>query len=146
MATGKYPSDRQDQFMLRLPDGMRQRLKEAAESNQRSMNAEIIARLEISLRADELDQEAVTLESTKLAQTAIDEMQRMGKVLKWMREQQEATVNLLTHIAGTNGHLSPEFMTILRGMMARKDQDANDFPKHADDEELSLVVHDEDNK
>ncbi len=40
-----YPSDRQDQYMLRFPDGMRDQLKVAAEQNGRSMNAEIIARL-----------------------------------------------------------------------------------------------------
>jgi hypothetical protein len=38
----------QDKVMLRLPDGMRERLKEAAKSNTRSMNAEIVARLEES--------------------------------------------------------------------------------------------------
>lgn len=34
-----------DQFQLRLPPGMRDRLKKAAEESNRSMNAEIIARL-----------------------------------------------------------------------------------------------------
>ena len=34
-----------DQIKLRLPDGMRDELKEAAKVNGRSMNAEIIARL-----------------------------------------------------------------------------------------------------
>lgn len=35
-----------DKFMLRLPDGMRDRIKGAAEVNNRSMNAEIVATLE----------------------------------------------------------------------------------------------------
>lgn len=35
-----------DQFPLRLPDGMRERIKSAASANQRSMNAEIVAALE----------------------------------------------------------------------------------------------------
>lgn len=35
-----------DQFSLRFPDGMRDELKEVAKANGRSMNAEIIARLE----------------------------------------------------------------------------------------------------
>ncbi|SFB82155.1 Arc family DNA-binding protein [Tropicimonas isoalkanivorans] len=35
-----------DKFMLRLPDGMRERIKKAAESNNRSMNAELLATLE----------------------------------------------------------------------------------------------------
>ena len=39
----------QDKFMLRLPDGMRERLKMAAAENNRSLNAEIISRLELTL-------------------------------------------------------------------------------------------------
>lgn len=35
-----------DQVKLRLPDGMRDELKEAAKVNGRSMNAEIIAKLQ----------------------------------------------------------------------------------------------------
>lgn len=35
----------QDKYVLRLPDGMRDRIKAAAELNGRSMNAEIVARL-----------------------------------------------------------------------------------------------------
>lgn len=44
-----YPSRTADQFVVRFPDGMRDRLKEAAATNGRSMNAEIIARLSESL-------------------------------------------------------------------------------------------------
>lgn len=44
------PNDDQHQFkdryMLRLPDGMRDRIKSAAEANNRSMNAEIVATLD----------------------------------------------------------------------------------------------------
>ena len=35
-----------DKFMLRLPDGMRERIKAAAEQNGRSMNAEIVQALD----------------------------------------------------------------------------------------------------
>lgn len=42
----KAPSRSQDQFIVRLPDGMRDRIKAAAEANNRSMNAEIVATLE----------------------------------------------------------------------------------------------------
>lgn len=45
-----FPSDQQDKFMLRLPDGMREKIKVAAEANKRSMNAEIVARLEATFR------------------------------------------------------------------------------------------------
>lgn len=40
------PSQSQDKFVVRLPDGMRERIKAEAEANNRSMNAEIVARLE----------------------------------------------------------------------------------------------------
>lgn len=35
-----------DRYMLRLPDGMRDRIKAVAEANNRSMNAEIVSALE----------------------------------------------------------------------------------------------------
>ncbi|WP_276313258.1 Arc family DNA-binding protein [Ochrobactrum sp. A-1] len=50
----------QDKFMLRLPDGMRERVREAAEQNKRSMNAEIIARLEASF-SPATDQGGITV-------------------------------------------------------------------------------------
>ncbi|MBD8906551.1 Arc family DNA-binding protein [Methylorubrum zatmanii] len=43
------PAKDQDKFVLRLPDGMRDRLKVEAEANKRSMNAEIVARLDATL-------------------------------------------------------------------------------------------------
>ena len=36
-------------FMVRLPDGLRERINEAAEKNHRSMNGEIVARVDGSL-------------------------------------------------------------------------------------------------
>ena len=45
MSRGNYPSAKQDQFMLRLPEGLRQRIKAAAEANGRSMNGEIATTL-----------------------------------------------------------------------------------------------------
>jgi hypothetical protein len=41
----EFPSQTQDKFVLRLPDGMRDRIKHVAENNNRSMNAEIVATL-----------------------------------------------------------------------------------------------------
>lgn len=42
----KEPIQPQDKYVLRMPDGMRDRIKRAAEKNNRSMNAEIVAALE----------------------------------------------------------------------------------------------------
>jgi hypothetical protein len=42
----KFPSQIADKFVIRLPDGLRDKIKEAAAANGRSMNSEIIARLD----------------------------------------------------------------------------------------------------
>ncbi|WP_104012253.1 Arc family DNA-binding protein [Burkholderia anthinoferrum] len=48
MTKKPFPSEQQERFIVRLPDGMRDRIAEAAKTNNRSMNAEIVARLEES--------------------------------------------------------------------------------------------------
>ncbi len=45
-----YPSETKDRFMIRLPDGMREQIKTAADAANRTMNGEIIARLEASFQ------------------------------------------------------------------------------------------------
>lgn len=51
MATETASTGREsDKFMLRFPEGMRALIKEAAEKNGRTMNAEIVARLEASFK------------------------------------------------------------------------------------------------
>lgn len=49
MSDTKYPSQIAERFQVRMPDGLRDRLRDAAEANNRSMNSEIVARLEESL-------------------------------------------------------------------------------------------------
>ncbi|RBO91025.1 Arc family DNA-binding protein [Pseudochrobactrum asaccharolyticum] len=46
--TQDTPSRSLDKVIVRLPDGMRDRIREAAEKNNRSMNAEIVSRLDNS--------------------------------------------------------------------------------------------------
>ncbi|MFG0518148.1 Arc family DNA-binding protein [Kluyvera intermedia] len=45
----KYPSQMQDKFNLRFPDGMRDAVAERAKRNGRSMNSEIIQIIEDAL-------------------------------------------------------------------------------------------------
>lgn len=47
------PSRKLEQYIVRFPDGMRERLKEVAAKNGRSLNAEIIARLSQSLELEQ---------------------------------------------------------------------------------------------
>lgn len=49
-----YSSRTADKFVVRLPDGMREKVAEMARSHHRSMNSEIIARLERSLQEEGL--------------------------------------------------------------------------------------------
>lgn len=44
-----YPSRKLEQFVVRLPDGMRQQLAKLAKRNNRSMNAEIVSILHSGL-------------------------------------------------------------------------------------------------
>ena len=50
---GRPPSQMQDKFIIRFPDGMRERIKAAADANGRTMTAEIVWRLEQSLSSVE---------------------------------------------------------------------------------------------
>jgi hypothetical protein len=47
------PVNEQDKFMLRMPAGMRDRIAHEAKQNGRSMNSEIISRLEKTLEDDQ---------------------------------------------------------------------------------------------
>lgn len=46
------PSDLADKFQLRLPEGMRERIAASARESGRSMNSEIVARLQEAFRSD----------------------------------------------------------------------------------------------
>ncbi len=67
----KYPSELKDRFIVRMPEGMRDQIAEQAAANHRSMNSEIIARLQASLGSavptsppnDALSQEQVLLDA-----------------------------------------------------------------------------------
>ncbi len=48
--TNAPPSRTADKFIVRLPEGMRERLAEAAKANDRSMTAEVVSALEAWLR------------------------------------------------------------------------------------------------
>lgn len=55
MARPVYPSDSADKTLVRFPDGMRDLLREEAKKNNRSLNAEIIERLEYTLTRDRVN-------------------------------------------------------------------------------------------
>ncbi|EJD6109723.1 Arc family DNA-binding protein [Morganella morganii] len=55
----KYPSQLQDKFNLRLPDGMKDAIAARAEKNGRSMNSEIIQILDDALSGNFHDDSAL---------------------------------------------------------------------------------------
>jgi hypothetical protein len=57
------PSRKLDQYIVRFPDGMRDELKAAAAENNRSLNAEIVARLQSTM--EETFSDALLLERIK---------------------------------------------------------------------------------
>jgi hypothetical protein len=92
------PTNREsDKFMLRLPSGMRDRIKKAADWNKRSMNAEIIARLEwafdpVQERADVMgvlseEIEAMTPEEKRELQTLIEIATLISVKLQTLRKK-----------------------------------------------------------
>ncbi|WP_080544801.1 Arc family DNA-binding protein [Pseudomonas amygdali] len=45
--------DKDEKFVIRLPTGMRGRVRGAAKANHRSMNSEVISRLDATFRQDQ---------------------------------------------------------------------------------------------
>ena len=70
-----------DQYPFRFPEGMRDRIKTAAKANRRSMNAEIIARLEQTFNENHLA-------SAPLQVISIEDAMRLMEA-RWAREHAE---------------------------------------------------------
>lgn len=70
-----YDSRTADKFVLRLPEGLRARISQVAEKNHRSMNGEMIARIDGSL-----DLEAKYEEMRKLNQYLLGRLEMLETV------------------------------------------------------------------
>lgn len=55
-----YPSEAADKFLVRLPDGMRERLRQQAKANRRTMNSEIVHHLDRALSTENENGPAAT--------------------------------------------------------------------------------------
>lgn len=93
-----YSSRTADKFVVRLPDGMRERIADVARNHHRSMNSEIIARLEQSmLQEGTLDDESdLRLDSPELS---LHERELLQRFRQLSRRQQNALVALIAHDA-----------------------------------------------
>ncbi len=74
---GRPPSPDRDKFIIRLPNGMRDQIKDAADANNRTMTAEIVARLRQTFGETEpaTDTSVADLEATvRILMTELDRL------------------------------------------------------------------------
>lgn len=102
-ALQNYTSRTADKFVVRLPEGMRDRIAEVAKQHHRSMNSEIIARLEHSL----LDLPSLpehpsrqTLDEQRLEDLNHPEREMLLRFREMSRRQQNALLALLASEQG----------------------------------------------
>lgn len=93
------PSRTAEQFVVRFPDGMRNKIAEAAKSSNRSMNAEIVARLESTFSGfldKDLTYQMLNAEVNRLTDKLHAERQSgnelMGKIQPIVEEHIEAVM------------------------------------------------------
>lgn len=89
-----YSSRTADKFVVRLPEGMRDRIAEVARAQHRSMNSEIITRLEQSLRNDgqALYNDHLSLDSDELSS---HERELLLRFRQLAQRQQNALLSLI---------------------------------------------------
>ena len=94
MKQAVYSSRTADKFVVRLPDGMRERIAEVARNHHRSMNSEIIARLEQSLLQEGAldDDSAMRLDSPELM---LHERELLQRFRQLAHRQQNALIALI---------------------------------------------------
>jgi hypothetical protein len=98
MKPALYSSRTADKFVVRLPDGMRERIADVARNHHRSMNSEIIARLEQSMLQEGTlgDDLNMRLDSPELS---LHERELLQRFRQLSRRQQNALVALIAHDA-----------------------------------------------
>ena len=98
MKQAVYSSRTADKFVVRLPDGKRERIADVARNHHRSMNSEIIARLEQSLLQEgALDDDlSMRLDSPELSMHERELLQRFRQLT---HRQQNALIALIAQDA-----------------------------------------------
>ena len=92
-----------DKFVVRLPEGMRSRIAEVARHYHRSMNSEIIARLEKTLLAEgNLPADSSTSPST--VELPLHEHQLLQHFRQLPQPQQSALIALLGNSVSKHGN------------------------------------------
>lgn len=68
----QYPSQLADRFQVRMPEGLRDRIRASAEANNRSMNAEILARLEGSYESEQYQMDKLWADIQELIKSTVE--------------------------------------------------------------------------
>jgi predicted DNA-binding protein len=122
-----------DQFMVRFPAGVRERLAEMASNNGRSMNAEVIAAVEQALRGpDRLSAMEDFIEKYREQIKVIEDLEHSIKSLEEFCVAAEYAIRKLEnpgfevrgHLYGDEGRpITPEQAKRIRTLMAETDTD-----------------------
>lgn len=118
--TKEFPSDRADKFVVRFPEGMRDLIAEAAKSNNRSMNAEIVARLQQSF------------ESIPYSEATLGLMATISRMEADIAEERLEGLSYLSELAACSAPLR-ETLAILEAN--KLDEDISDL------DHLEKIVH-----
>ncbi|PRX11223.1 UNVERIFIED_ORG: Arc-like DNA binding dprotein [Martelella mediterranea] len=130
-----FPSRELDKYVLRMPDGLRDRIKRVAEENGRSMNAEMIARLEGSLELDEVSK--VTKEDVEHALAIARGAEANERLLAGLAESSErleaVTRRHLLHQVSALRSIANMFQTFINAVQREKGGLSPDLSAMGDD-------------
>ncbi|MBM7059614.1 Arc family DNA-binding protein [Pseudomonas sp. UL073] len=91
-----YSSRTADKFVVRLPEGMRERIADIARNHHRSMNSEIIARLEQSMLQEGALDDDLSLNHDR-PELSLHERELLQRFRQLSRRQQNALISLIAH-------------------------------------------------
>lgn len=108
MATAK-PGRDSDKFMLRLPDGMRKAIFDHSFENGRSMNAEVVTRLENSLIASDLEAQIIErqVKAEELAFLSDSLARRKDELQKEVQDLEIRIIELQAQMAALRSSFEP---------------------------------------
>lgn len=102
MKQAVFSSRTADKFVVRLPEGMRDRIAEVARQHHRSMNSEIVARLEQSLAQESRVEEKPLELSLEGAELSMNELELLQRFRQLSHRQQNALIALIAQDTGTS--------------------------------------------
>lgn len=89
-----------EKFVVRLPNGMRRRIAEVAKQYHRSMNSEIVSRLELSLDTENVGNDAPTEVLEKKARYNTHSMSEIQTLdLSSLSSEEKSLIELVLHLS-----------------------------------------------